>query len=106
MSASEVSRLAGVSDDTVKRARAALGLRYAKDKAQLADGTQHAVTFLRGVLSLHPMPASHVEEMAEKKGIGARQLERAPEILKVKVQRRGDGQGVCYFLPSQATAEA
>jgi len=48
------------------------------------------------------MPASHVEEMAEKKGIGPRQLDRAKEVLGVKAQWLDGGQGICYFLPSEA----
>jgi hypothetical protein len=70
------------------------------------DGAQYAVNFLRGYLALHPVPASHVEELAVKKGIGSRQLERAREILNVRVERLDNGRGICYFLPSQTDANA
>jgi len=61
---------------------------------------QPAVTFLRGALGELPVPASRIEEQAARSGIGTKQLERARAVLGVKVERRGDGQGVCYFLPS------
>jgi hypothetical protein len=40
--------------------------------------------------------------MAEKKGIGSKQLEDAKELLGVTAKRLGDGQGVCYPLPAHA----
>ena len=100
----DLARLAGVSADTINRARAALGLpephgRHARDRERLAAGTEHAVTFLRSCLSLHPVPASEVEERASRSGIGSRALEIARNVLKVRVERSGDGQGVCYYLP-------
>lgn len=54
------------------------------------------------------MPASDVEELAEKKGIGRAQLERGKEVLGLTVRRLDAGRGVCYALPSQVpeTAEA
>ena len=68
MSVSELSRVAGVSNDTAMRARAAQGLPtktgYARDKALVDVNAQAAVSFLRSVLSLHPRPASDVEALA------------------------------------------
>jgi hypothetical protein len=70
------------------------------------DADQSAMPMLRGALSRGPQPASHIEEMAEKKGIGLSQLEHAKAQLGVTAKRLGDGLGVCLCFPKQAAAEA
>jgi hypothetical protein len=51
---------------------------------------------------VHGMHRFTYAEMLER----CRQLERAREILNVGVERRGNGRGVCYFLPSQTAAQS
>jgi len=53
----------------------------------------------RDALADGPQPASDVEELAEKRGIGINQLERAKQQLGVTASRMDDGRGVCYALP-------
>ena len=71
-------------------------------------GLRRVVTSDCGRFPRGAPPASDVEELAEKKGIGRAQLERGKEVLGVTVRRLDAGRGVCYALPSQVpeTAEA
>lgn len=69
------------------------------------NGDLIAVTFLQSVLADGALPAGRVEEMAEKRSIGPRQLDRARELIGCKVQRLGNGMGICYSLPSHPADE-
>jgi len=114
MNAAALARAAGVSYPTAKRAAAARRKGTETPAAEHAaepsppgePGRLAAVSLLRGVLSRGPKPASHVEELANKKGIGSKQLEAAKELMGVKVARFDNGQGVCYALPSHETEAA
>jgi hypothetical protein len=105
----ELASTVGCSVQTAQRARtlyrqarAAEAAQEATDTAQPLTRERRAVELLREMLSKGPAAASDVEKLAERQGIGPKQLERARGLLGIRVERRGGGVGVVYLLPNQA----
>ena len=111
-----LARAAGVGIATAKRALVAARKQAAPAAIQLdttlpapdqpgsawqrADrGQLAALNMLRGALSRGPKPASHIEEMANTKGICINQLEDAKEQMGIRCERLDNGRGVCYLSP-------
>jgi hypothetical protein len=71
------------------------------------NALQDAVTFLRDCLAMGPIPASDVEERAEKAGVKVATLRRAQKLIGVeskKIGRFGESSWV-WSLPSQGAPE-
>jgi hypothetical protein len=66
------------------------------------NGDDYATHVLRGALASGPKPASDIEALAEKRGVGKHDLERAKRQLGVKAQRLDGRPDVCFVLPSRA----
>jgi hypothetical protein len=60
--------------------------------------------FLQDALAAGPVNAADLEDLAERQGIGLKQLERARDLLGIRVERRGGGVGVVYVLGAAAEA--